>query len=437
VILKWITKIKISKLLNYLITQLPITALITFLFVNFLSFLFAQYPSRSLEVFLYTAFVAVFAFCTSRFFKTLEPQKKEKIIWALIISSFIVCLFGLFQFVGDFLNLPSSLTLLSLNYQKEILGFPRIQSTFIEPLYFANFLLIPLSLIIPLFFAKRIMIRFADKKSLSQAREGGEAAERAGVEPGETSEAEIGAAAASLGQTTASFFTANRSLFFLLLLFTFNLFLTVSRGAWLGFLASLGVIIWFPARNASRSEAGGYRKAIFQNKKVILAGAGALLVAAAAIALFPPLRAHLITAHGSAFSERNETFQLAIQAFKEHPLLGLGPGGFGPYAAGRLYWSPNEGWKIVNNLYLELLAETGIIGLIAFLAFIASLLYSALKAIMKEKEPFSRAIRIGFLATFIGMLVQYNTFSILYLMPFWFVIGSLMGVTLIYTDKAD
>jgi O-antigen ligase len=75
-------------------------------------------------------------------------------------------------------------------------------------------------------------------KSISEAREGAEGAERARISAsGGKSEAEIGAAAASQGQTTASFYAAGMSI--LLSIAFATILLSLSRSFFIGFAAGL------------------------------------------------------------------------------------------------------------------------------------------------------------------------------------------------------
>jgi hypothetical protein len=50
------------------------------------------------------------------------------------------------------------------------------------------------------------------------------------------------------------------------------------------------------------------------------------------------------------------------------------------------------------------------------------------KAILYVKDSYVKAILVGTLAGFIGILVQYNTFSILYILHVWFTIGLLIAM---------
>jgi hypothetical protein len=67
-------------------------------------------------------------------------------VGALFASTLLILSFGFFQWFGDLINLSPLLTQIRPEYAADRLGLPRIHSTFLEPLYFGLFLLLPLSL---------------------------------------------------------------------------------------------------------------------------------------------------------------------------------------------------------------------------------------------------------------------------------------------------
>lgn len=135
----------------------PLVTYIVFLCVALLSLTGAKETMLGLFVLVFLAFMFLVPYV---FINLINLKRKLKIaIYTLLISAFVFSLFGFFQFFGDLIGLPPSITGLSYRYVGEVLGFARIQSTFIEPLYFANFLIIPLVLSFFLF------IRRADVKN--------------------------------------------------------------------------------------------------------------------------------------------------------------------------------------------------------------------------------------------------------------------------------
>ena len=106
--------------------------------VGAFSLLFSPNRSRSLVLLLLWAFVFSMYFITSRALKNQQFRvTAEKVI---MITTLLVCIFGLYQFICDSLGLSTSYTGLRDMYTKMVLGFPRIQSVALEPLYFSNYL---------------------------------------------------------------------------------------------------------------------------------------------------------------------------------------------------------------------------------------------------------------------------------------------------------
>lgn len=68
------------------------------------------------------------------------------VVKTIFVSTLVVIGFGFFQWLGDLLGLPASLTGIRTEYTTIRLGLPRMHSVLLEPLYFSLFLLLPLGL---------------------------------------------------------------------------------------------------------------------------------------------------------------------------------------------------------------------------------------------------------------------------------------------------
>lgn len=298
----------------------------------------------------------------------------EKVVTILLWSMAVVGLFGLYQFLGDIVGLPTSLTGLRPQYTKEILGFPRIQSTALEPLYFANYLLVPLSIAVSLWLSKLSRIKPV-------------------------------------------------WLLLLVILGGVNFILTVSRGGYIA-LAAVGVCL-----------ALVYWRQLIR-PRILIPLLVCVAVAGGVAYRFLNLTEQLetFTGHvtnifgGASYDERVETFEIAEEMFWQHPWIGVGPGSFGPYASYHPLIVPGGGYKIVNNEYIELLAETGILGFSAIVVLVIMLYLRSWKAIRRAPAGFLKATLIALMIAFTGILVQYNTFSVLYIMHIWFTIGLMVSI---------
>lgn len=353
-----------------------------FLIINIVSFYNVQNIERSLIVLAFTVFTMVLAWLLPVLIK--NEQRLRQVVYILLASAFFVSAFGIFQFLGDMVGLPETITGLRDLYTKEVLGFPRIQSTAYEPLYFANYLLIPLGVALALFLSKSRVIKHS---------------------------------------------------FLLVLLLTggISFVLTVSRGAYLGLAAALVVISVY------------FFKRVFTLRNLIIIPLTVVVIWWVVVQTLgfggeifnqDKFQEHVSGVFfGASYNERIYTFEQASTAWSEHPIIGIGVGAFGPYTSSHPYVVPTDGWRIVNNELIEILAETGILGLASFLLFALFLIVRSIHAIRIVKNDTLRALMIGLLAAWIGVLVQYQTFSTLYIMHVWFLVGLMIVVQQMILSK--
>lgn len=101
-------------------------------------------------------------------------------------------------------------------------------------------------------------------------------------------------------------------------------------------------------------------------------------------------------------------YDYAINAFRQHPWLGIGYENFNFYSGQKYYYGLynfNMNWPEVNNYPLKVLAELGVIGFLAFLFFLGTLFYSLFSALKKTKDPYFEGILKGYIASFVGIAV--------------------------------
>jgi len=380
-LLAWGWQMLVNKKIHF--RRFPVfIPLVLFLLVNTLGLLNAVNLNRSTLVLLITLFTMTVTLITVNL--VTDRKKLNKIVIVLLISATLVSFFGLYQFVGDMVGLAPEITGLRPLYTKEVLGFTRIQSTALEPLYFANYLIIPLSVVYALFLGRV----WRNRKWL---------------------------------------------LILLILLLGINLFLTVSRGGYLGIIAS-GLIITLI-----------YYRRFFNWKKIIVLIITLILLYVTGVQFLQiggeTLNWETFIEHvqgvfsGSSYEERISTFSAAWQSFLQYPLVGIGPGSFGPETATFANVQPEGGWQIVNNEFLELLTETGILGLGFFIWFLMIIFFRSIKALKMARDPLPKALLVGLFGAFFGMIAQYQTFSVLYIMHVWFLFGLIIVCqNLIFTN---
>ncbi len=346
-----------------------------FLIIALLSVSQAVNQFRAVSVLLFVAFTMAVGWMVPQLLRTTGQLKT--VIRVLLLVSGLIGVFGLFQFLGDLAGLPTGLTGLRDLYTSEVFGFPRVQSTFLEPLYYANFLLIPISL--------GVAFLLSGVRLIKPFILGG-----------------------------------------LILLMLLNLGLTLSRGGYIALAATLLVL------------GIAYLSKILTPHRLIL------LIVAAGIVVWGVTQFLAFTGDkqetvqtftkqatgiftGASYFDRAETFSQAWDLYRFHPWLGVGIGNFGPAVALYPLIQPDSGWLIVNNEFLELMAETGTLGFLSFLVLLVVLFIRTLRASLRSADPFIRSVNIGLLAAFVGVIVQYQTFSILYIMHVWFLFGLMVA----------
>lgn len=295
-------------------------------------------------------------------------------------SAAVVCLFGLFQYLGSLAHLPPSLTGLKSGYTAAAgFGFPRVQGPATEPLFFANYLLIPY------FISLALWIR-----------------------------------------------RPSRWLLGLWGLVTINLLLTTSRGGILA--AGIGsCLLVFLQRDQIAKLKGHLANLATGLTLIVVLGAGLTVLASYAtvrdpwvaprglIGFFSPSQTQ-----SASFNERSSTIELAKKMFAASPWWGVGPAGFGP----KLLNYPNPrpaAWPVANNASWELLAELGVIGFGMLIYFLSRLVITAWQRASTAPLE-ARPWLVGLSVAIIALWIQYQTFSGFFLTYFWVVYGLLLGL---------
>jgi putative inorganic carbon (HCO3(-)) transporter len=123
----------------------------------------------------------------------------------------------------------------------------------------------------------------------------------------------------------------------------------------------------------------------------------------------------------------------ALLVFRDHPLLGVGPGMFKFYAAEYskgLNIRELEGTRQAHSLYPAIAAEYGIVGLVCFLAILATALYRlmALRAALRARMPeptaeFLRYIAAGFVLAILAYMATGIFLHFSYVRYFWLILA--------------
>jgi O-antigen ligase len=205
------------------------------------------------------------------------------------------------------------------------------------------------------------------------------------------------------------------------LLFGLALFLTESRGGLVGLGVTFAAALLLAGRLRPRALA-------------LMLTVGALGVGYYTL-VAPPQTLQRITHFTSeGGTGRTDLWSIALQVAGDHPLLGAGWGNFvvvePQYATRGIELSQIrlvvDTPKVAHNMYLQVLAELGLVGLTVFLAVIGSALALAYRAIRTftvdgwfELEAISRGLLVGVL----GMLAAYSFISAQYEKQLWLLVG--------------
>lgn len=207
-------------------------------------------------------------------------------------------------------------------------------------------------------------------------------------------------------------FLSKAGTYFLFIVLAFFLYLTRTRGAFLGFLVAVVFIFIL-----KRSYKG---LAIFAVIAVL--GAGTLI-----------LKPDLIPADmfsTSGVTDRATNWSRAMTIYKRHPVIGSGLNTFHANYSELNINAPKGkgGGAYAHNCYLQMATEIGAIGLIAFLAFIFAVFRKCAKTVNKSRgsgylNPLIIGLLGGILAFLVHAFFDTNLYSLNLNALFWFALG--------------
>src|SRR5205807_2677507 len=187
---------------------------------------------------------------------------------------------------------------------------------------------------------------------------------------------------------------------------------TLSRSGWLGFVvAAIALAILLPERR----------------REIMMIGAAFAVVLLLA-GLADPVAGRLGASQGSSpldtFNARVPIWGAAISMFAHHPIFGAGVNNFGYLIDS---YDPNLGVNQAHNLFLNIAAERGILGIATFLLVVA-VVFQTLRSAWRSASGFSnRVLTAGIIAALLGFFahslfdVSYYDYKIL--LMFWLVIA--------------
>jgi len=157
--------------------------------------------------------------------------------------------------------------------------------------------------------------------------------------------------------------------------------LSMSRSGWLGLGLLFGYLAWNGLRRARPRDLAWAVGALG-----LLACGGAAVLPPRFLAHAPKMAAMALNPHeASSTHPRLESLVQAAQIFAQHPVMGVGLGGYGGYVAahpelGFVHGAIDPSTWVTTNLWLETAAELGVLGVGTLLWFLGSLLRSLWRA---------------------------------------------------------
>jgi O-antigen ligase len=119
-----------------------------------------------------------------------------------------------------------------------------------------------------------------------------------------------------------------------------------------------------------------------RRKAILIAPVMAILVAGIWTAMPAEYKTRYTTVedlkHDESYQNRIISWKSGWHMFEDYPLTGVGIGNF-PYANGEKYWPIKNGvrvWLQPHSLYVQLIAETGLLGAISWLTLVFSMMWT-------------------------------------------------------------
>ena len=218
---------------------------------------------------------------------------------------------------------------------------------------------------------------------------------------------------------------------------TIALITSWSRGAWLGFAAGTAVLIFYWPQK--------------RRQGIVMLGLGAaLLLIGIQFNLIPPSITERVTSFSQdlqfgdvrgvdindtnyAVLERLAHWQAALEMARDNVWLGVGFGNYEPAYANYalINWPAPLGHA--HNYYLNLLAETGIIGLAAYLFLWTAVFWQTIRLLQRLQWP-QRGIALGLLAAWTALAVHHLVDK-LYVNNIYIHLGVMLALLQLLDDK--
>ena len=193
-----------------------------------------------------------------------------------------------------------------------------------------------------------------------------------------------------------------------IILLSYAVVATLSRGGFLGLLTATASSLWYMGVKARRPRLFILILPLIMCFGLLMTLRGNYAIRMQSI-LDPTLD------QTGSFVERQGLLIRSLELAARHPLLGIGPGRFSEYS---------EGWHAAHNSYTELAAEAGILASIFFIwMFVDSLVRVARIAVNREFDPAIRLFAEALSASLVAFFVTASFSSVEYDFLTYFLMG--------------
>jgi len=124
--------------------------------------------------------------------------------------------------------------------------------------------------------------------------------------------------------------------------------------------------------------------------------------------------------------KRLNLWKESVSIIEDFPVLGSGLNTYSVVA--RSYKVRGGGGEYPHNSFLQMAAETGIIGLISFIWMLTVMFRMGFRTLSREKNLLLLGILAGTLAFLIQSFFDTHLYSLQFVVLFWFMIGLTMAV---------
>lgn len=190
--------------------------------------------------------------------------------------------------------------------------------------------------------------------------------------------------------------------------------MTASRGAFLSLIGVLAFLVFVTVlyREEPSDPAEGKNQGFIKENLILIGGSVGLIVVLVSTVIWLGGADEVIRGTGFQVNQadfstgRTHFWSVALQIFKDYPILGSGLESFGVAFSQYDTWNGTLRVEQAHNDYLQTLSDTGIIGFLCIVSFIFLLFKRGLKVIKTSGNRFRKNVAMGALAGCFGILLH-------------------------------